>query len=63
MGVVTLEKHVRILSKINLESTNDPERNTMRHLSEEYQNADSKGHLHPYVQSRIIHNSQNMESP
>ena len=46
-GAATLENSMEVPQKIENRTTLQPRNCTIRYLSKEYKNADSKGHMHP----------------
>ena len=60
-GAATLENSMEVPQKIKNRTTLWPRNFTTRNLSKGYKNADSKGHIHPSVDSSTINNSQSME--
>ena len=60
-GAATLKNSMEVPQKIENRTTLQPRNCTIRYLSKEYKNADSKGYTHPCVYSRTIEHSQSME--
>ena len=58
-----LENSVEFPQKIKNRTTLQPSNSTTRNLSKGYRNADSKGHMHPYVYSSTFNNSQVWKGP
>ena len=60
-GAATLENSMEVPQKVKNSATLQPSNYITRYLSKGYKHSDSKGHLHPNVYSRNVHNSQTME--
>ena len=60
-GAATLENRMEVLQKVKNRTILQPSNCTTRYLSKGYENADSKGHMHPNVYSSTVNNSQIME--
>ena len=60
-GATTLENSMEFPQKTKNRTTLWPRNCTTMYLSKGYKNADSKGHMHPYVYNSTINNSQIME--
>ena len=58
----TLEKSMEVSQKTKNKTTLQSSNYTIRYLSKEWKNTDSKGYMHPNVYSSIIYNSQTMET-
>ena len=59
-GTVTLENSLEVLPEVKNTTNLWPSNHTIRYLSKEYKNTNSRGY--PYVYSRIIYNSQIIET-
>ena len=60
-SAATLENSMEVSQKTKNRTTLRPSNCTTRHLSKGYRCAVLKGHMHPYVYSSTINNSQSME--
>ena len=60
-GAVTLETCMEVPQKDKNRTTLEPSNCTSRYLPEGYKHSDSKGCMHPNVDSSNIHNSQHLE--
>ena len=62
-GTATLENSMEVPQKVRNRTTLQPSNCIIRYLPKGYKNTDSKGYMHPDVDSSIINNTELWKEP